>query len=254
MRAVYGFYGWGIPVVVFQIICIVHAVRTERMGWIWIILFFPLIGSVIYLASEVRVGRMGRGGRKLAGQIVDVVQPSRRLEALRAEVEACPSVENRLALAEECVRHKQYDEALRLYDSASTGVHKDDPEVLKKRAAVQFEMGAHADAKATLEHLFESKPRERTPAMRLLFARVVEVEGDDAASLSAYEAAIPGAIGDEARCRYAGALERAGRRDEAVALYSRIAKESARADARYRRENREWIQIAKTKLDQAGKA
>jgi hypothetical protein len=250
---VYGFYSWGIPVVIFQIICIVHAVRTDRTSWIWIILFFPLVGGLIYIASEVRVGQMSLGGRKLAGQIVDVVQPSRKLEALRVEVEACPSVENRLALAEECVRHKQYEEALRLYDSASTGVHKDDPEVLKKRAEVQFEMGAYADARATLEHLFDIKPRERTPAMRLLFARIVETEHDDAASIAAYEEALPGAIGDEARCRYAGALARAGRADEAAALYSRIVKESARADARYRRENREWIQTAKSKLEQVGR-
>ncbi|HEY5927868.1 MAG TPA: tetratricopeptide repeat protein [Kofleriaceae bacterium] len=246
----YGFYGWGIAIVIFQIICIVHAVRTDRTSWIWIILFFPLIGSVIYLASEVRFSGRAGAGRKLAGQLVDVVQPSRKLQALRAEVEACSSVENRLALAEECVRHKLYDEALQLYDSASTGVHKNDPAVLKMRAVVQFEMGKHADARATLEQLFESNPRERSPGVRLLFARIVEAQGDTAETLEAYEAASPGSLGDEARCRYAGALERAGRRDEAFAIYTRIVKESARGDARYRRDNREWIQIAKTKVDQ----
>ena len=246
----YGFYGWGGgAIVIFQIICIVHAVRTDRVNWIWIILFFPLIGSIIYLASDVRGGaRMGRSGRKLAGQIVDVVQPSRRLQQLRAQLEHAPTVENRLALAQECVRHKLYDEALELYDSASTGVHKDDPEVLKQRAALELEMGRHVDAKATLEHLFELKPRERSPGLRLLFARIVEAHGDDDATLKAFEAAIPGATGDEVRCRHAGVLERAGRRDEAIAIYERIVKESSRGDARYRRDNREWIQIAKTKL------
>lgn len=244
----YGFfYGWGGAIVIFQIICIVHAVRTDRTSWIWIILFFPLIGSIVYLASEVRV----RGGRKLAGQIINVVQPSRKLDALRAELEHASTVENRLALAEECARHKLYDEALRLYDSALTGVHKDDPAILSGRAAVQFEIGKHADAKSTLEHLYASNPRERTPAIRLLFARVVEAQGDSAETLEAYEAARPGALGDEVRCRYAGALERAGRRDEAVAIYARIVKESVRADSRYRRENREWLQIAKAKLDGA---
>ena len=243
----YGFYGWGSGIVIFQIVCIVHAVRTNNTSWIWIILFFPFIGSVIYLASEAR--GVGRDGRKLAGQLVDVVQPSRRLEALRAQLEHAPTVDNRLALAEECVRLKRYDEALALYDT--TGAHKDDPEVLKQRATVQFEMGKPADAKATLAHLFELQPRERTPAMRLLFARIVETEGDDTATLAAYEAATPGALGDEVRCRYAGALERAGRRDDAFAIFTRIVKESAHADGRYRRDNRAWIQTAKGKLDEA---
>ena len=147
------------------------------------------------------------------------------------------------------MRHKRYDEALELY--ATTGAHRDDPEVLKRRAAVQFEMGKPVDAKATLEHLFEVKPRERSPAMRLLFARTVEAEGDLEATLAAYEAATRGAIGDEVRCRHAGVLERAGRRDDAHAIYTRIVKESAHADGRYRRDNREWIQIAKAKLEEA---
>ncbi len=241
----YGFYGWGSAIVIFQIICIVHAVRAGNTSWIWIILFFPFIGSIMYLVTEVR--GVGRGGRKLAGTLVDVVQPSRKLEALRAQLEHAPTVDNRLALAEECVRHKRYDEALQLYDT--TGAHKDDPEVLKKRASVQFQMGKPADARATLEHLFDTHPRERGPAMRLLFARIVETDGDSAATLAAYEGALPGALGDEVRCRYAGALESAQRSDDAVAIYTRIVRESARSDSRYRRENREWIQIAKAKLD-----
>ena len=246
----YGFYGWGSAIVIFQIICIVHAVRTNNASWIWIILFFPLIGCVVYLATEAR--GVGRGGRKLATQLADVVQPSRKLEALRAQLEHAPTVDNRLALAEECVRHKRYDEALQLYDT--TGPHKNDPEVLKRRAAVQLEMGKPADAKATLEHLFELHARERSPAMRLLFARVIETEGDAEATLVAYEAASPGALGDEVRCRYAGALEKAGRRADAFAIDARIVKEAAHTDSRYRRENREWIQIAKAKLDESSKA
>lgn len=245
----YGAYGFGSVVVLFQIACIVHAVRNNNAGWIWIILFFPFVGCIIYLATEVR--GVGRGGRKLAGQLVDVVQPSRKLEALRAQLEHAPTVNNRLALAEECVRQKRYEEALQLYETS--GAHKDDPEVLKQRATVQFEMGNATAAKATLDHLFDVHPRERTPGNRLLFARVIEALGDTDAALEAYEAARPGAIGDEARCRHAGVLEKAGRTEEAHALYTRIAKEAGHADARYRRENREWIQIAKTKLDEAAK-
>lgn len=246
----YGFYGWGGAIVILQIACIVHAVRTNNSGWIWLILFFPLVGSIIYLASEVR--GVGRGGRKLAGQLADAVQPTRRLEALRAQLEHAPTMNNRLALAEELVRHKRYEEALALYEASPA--HKDDAEVLKQRATVLLAMDRAAEAKATLDHLFDVHPRERTSALRLLFARVIEALGDDEATLEAYEAARPGAIGDEARCRHAGALERAGRRDESLALYQRIVKESAHADGRYRRENREWIQIARAKVDAAAGA
>jgi len=109
-------------------------------------------------------------------------------------------------------------------------------------------MGKHVDARATLERLFTLNPRDRTPALRLLFARIVEAHGDDAESIAAYEKALPGAIGDEVRCRHAGILERVGKSDEAKAIYERIVKESSRADGRYRRENREWIDLAKSKF------
>ena len=241
------YYGTGTVVVILQVFCIIHAIRHRNTSSIWLILFFPLIGCIIYLSTEAR--GMGRGGRKLGRDIAAVVNPSGKLKALREQLEHAPTVENRLLLAEECARHKLYDEALQLY--ATTGVHADDPEVLKKRAGVQFEMGKPADAKTTLEHLFAIKPREKTAAMRLLFARIIDTEGDDTATIAAYEAALPGALGDEVRCRYAGVLERAGRSDDARAIYSRIDKEARQSDSRYRRENREWIAIAREKLDAA---
>ena len=252
----YGLYGGGGAIIVLQIACIIHAVRTNNAGWVWLILFFPLVGSVVYLAMEVRVRGGGRGGRQLAGQLAgqlaDAVQPTRRLEALRAQLDHAPTVNNRLALAEECVRHKLYDEALKLYETS--GAHRDDPEVLKQRAICQFDMGDAPAAKATLDHLFDVQPRERTPGLRLLFARVVEAHGDHDATLAAYAAARPGAVGDETRCRHAVALEQAGRTDEAHAIYARIVKEAGHADARYRRENKAWLQLARAKLDAAPRA
>lgn len=47
-------YGAGVFVIILQIIAAVHAVRTGRsLTWVFIILFFPLVGSLIYLIAEV---------------------------------------------------------------------------------------------------------------------------------------------------------------------------------------------------------
>ena len=239
------YYGWGSAILLVQIICIVHAVRTGRTSWIWLILFFPLVGAIAYVVSEVR---LGRGGRRLAGQIVDVVQPSRRINELRARLEECPSVDNRMELARECTRQGQHAEAIALYRECLHGVHADDPEALKNLAASQIETGACADAKATLERLFRAS-RERTPAARLLFARAIEGADDGAAALAAYEDARAGAIGDEVRSRQALLLDKLGRHDDAMAIWLRVVKDGERADGRYRRDNREWIKIAKDKLE-----
>jgi hypothetical protein len=244
------YYGWGGAILLVQVLCIVHAIRSGRSSWIWIIFFFPLVGSIVYVISEVRVGR---AGQRLAGQIVDVVQPSRRLGELRAKLDECPSVENRMELAGECARQRQFTEAIQLYRDCLSGVHADDPAALKLLAAVQLDSGAFADAKETLERLFRT-PRERTPAARLLFARALEGTGDDTATLAAYEDARAGAIGDEARARHALFLDKLGRTEDARAIWERIAKEASRADGRYRRDNREWIRIAKDRLAQDERA
>jgi hypothetical protein len=246
---VYYFYGWGSAIVLVQIACIVHAVRTDRASWIWIILFFPLIGSVVYVFSEVRIGR---GGRRIAVQIADVVAPSRRIDELRARLEDCPNVGNRMELASEYVRVRRYPEAIEQYRECLVGVHADDPEALKGLATAQLESGAFADAKASLERLFRTS-RERTPAARLLFARAVEGTGEIDAALAAYDDARPGALGDEARARHALVLEKAGRAGDARDIWARIAKESDRADGRYRRDNREWIRLAKERLEAAAR-
>jgi hypothetical protein len=243
----YYFYGWGTAIVLVQIACIVHAVRTGRSSWIWVILVFPLLGSIAYAVSEIR---LGRAGHRLAGQIADVVAPSRRIDELRARLDECPTVENRMALASEYTRHRRYADAIALYRECLTGVHADDPEAHKGLATAQLESGAFADAKATLDHLF-SVSRDRTPATRLLYARAVEGLGDPDATLAAYEEARAGAVGDEVRARHALALEKLGKASAAREIWTRIVKESQRADGRYLRDNREWIRTAKQRLDDA---
>jgi hypothetical protein len=47
-------YLYGIGIIVLQIVLAVHVARTRRpFIWIFIILFFPLIGSLIYMIAEL---------------------------------------------------------------------------------------------------------------------------------------------------------------------------------------------------------
>ena len=137
---------------------------------------------------------------------VDTVQPSRKLEALRAQFEHSPTVDSRLALAEECARLKMYDEALKLYDT--TGVHANDPEVLKRRAAVQFEMGKPADAEygggcSTCVTL-RLYPRCACCSRASSRPRAIAAGG--------VRVAIPGALGDEVQQKPMRSMRRLARR------------------------------------------
>jgi hypothetical protein len=60
-----------------------------------------------------------------------------------------------------------------------------------------------------------------------------------------YAMLVTHAPGEEVRCRYAQLLQRLGRNDEAKALFDEMLTRSRRAPGHYRRQEREWIDIAR---------
>lgn len=229
-------------VVGLQIACAVHAIRHGRTStWLWLILFFPLIGSIIYVVSEVRIER---AGRNVVEGVLTAVAPTRRLKELREQLAHCDTVENRMALAAESLAQGLPEEAIQLYESCREGVFKDDPAVLMSLAEAYLDTGAHAKAQAAFEDLFRVSPRHRTVDRRLLLARALQGQGNHDAALAEYEEIAGKGTGDEARCRYALLLEKVGRGDEAQPIFARILADAKRSPAHYRRANRRWIRIA----------
>ena len=82
----------------------------------------------------------------------------------------------------------------------------------------------------------------------LLYARALEAMGDTAAALHEYEALASGFPGEEGRARYAQLLLRDGQKDKAQAVFRDIVKRSDLAPGYYRRDQREWIDLAKREM------
>ena len=78
----------------------VHAVRTGRpYWWLFILLSFPMLGSVIYFFAEYLPGmRNTRGGMKAARAINNVLDPNRELREARIEFDRTPTAYNRARL------------------------------------------------------------------------------------------------------------------------------------------------------------
>jgi len=68
---------------------------------------------------------------------------------------------------------------------------------------------------------------------------------DVPAALHEYEALAQGYPGEEGRARYAQLLLRDGQLDKAQAVFAEILKRSRTSPAYYRRDQREWIDLAK---------
>ena len=232
--------------VIIQACFIYHVFKTGRpMFWAWIIFGFPVVGCLAYYFLEVFPGsREHRSARKAARDIAHALAPDRSLLERVAEVETCGSVDNRLALADECAARSMHDEAVRLYRSCLAGPYERDARILLSLARTELDGGGLEDAAATLERLRAVAPDHKPAEVKLLRARLLEGRGETDAALAAYRDLVPGYVGLEARCRYALLLQRLGHHHQAHAVFEDVlaqAKRTAPAPA----SEQAWVTLAR---------
>jgi hypothetical protein len=230
--------------------CVVHAVRTGRIfPWIYVIVFLPGIGSLIYLGVEVVPELLrGRASRRLAEGVRAAADPHRGFREARRAADLVGSVDAKRALAEEHVARREYAQAIALYEGMLSGQFQDDPVLLQGLARARFLAGDGAGAQAALDALQKADPNFVSADAHLLYARALELQGKDAEAREEYRRLIGYFAGEEARCRYAMLLDRLGEKDEARALYREILKLLEGAPRHYRRAQKEWGDIARAAL------
>lgn len=230
--------------ILLQIGCGVHVVRTGRpLYWIFIL----LIGSVlVYLLAEVLPDlQRSRGANRALGRVRDRIDPGRRTRAASRDLEIADTLDNRRRLAERRLADGDYAGAEALYREALRGLYATDPTLMLGLAQAQFHRGEPAAARDTLDALIAANPTFRSHDGHLLYARAVEACDDFDAAAEEYEALVQDYPGEEPRVRYAGLLQRHGRQDKAQALYAETLRRVDLAPAYYRREQREWVDIAR---------
>jgi hypothetical protein len=240
--------------VVIQICFVVHALRTGRPTyWVFIIMAAPVIGCVAYYFVEVFPTTRGsaRAERAVNSAIRNIgkaVDPSRDLRERAADVENCGSVENRLALARECIDAGLGDEAVKIVDSCLAGPFANDPDIKLLRAHAALAAGNSALGLQTIEHLRAVHPTYKPAEVLLLRARLHEAAGEREPALSTYAEALPLATGEEVRVRYAQALAAAGQHDMARRLCEATLANAERQGVGYRELHRDWIGAARRQL------
>lgn len=207
-----------------------HALKTGRpYWWIFIIMAFPVMGCVIYYFVEVFPGsREHRSAHRAARKLSKTLRPDADLKRRAEELEICGSVDNKMALARECMNHQMHSEAVRLYESCLSGTFQTDGAILFGLASAAVEQGDWDKASAALARLKADAPKTRPLEVRLLEARVLEGRGENDAALSAYRDLIPAYTGLEARYRYGAFLARLGQNEAAGQVFNEIIKHSKR--------------------------
>jgi hypothetical protein len=113
----------------------VHAMKTGRpFWWLYIILFVPVAGWLAYIAIELLPSMFHtRGAQRVRSNIGTILDPNREWRERVRQAELVDSADAKRALAEECEKRGLWDDAIRLYKAAGTGVFADDPTLLAGR-------------------------------------------------------------------------------------------------------------------------
>jgi hypothetical protein len=236
----------GAPILLL-IVCVVHAIRTGRIfPWIYIIVFLPLIGSLIYIGMEILPEFIGsRRARRLGASVRELADPHRGLREAHRTAGFVGSVDSKRTLAEEYMARGRYADARTVYSDALQGQFKDDTALLYGLARAQFLCGDGAATQLSLDAIQAADPNYASADAHLLYARALELQEKDSEALEEYRKLVRYYPGEEARARFGLLLKKLGRVDEAKPIFQEILHLLDGAPARYRRAQKEWGDIAK---------
>jgi hypothetical protein len=225
-----------------------HAMKTGRgTKWILIIIMAPVIGCIAYYFLEVFPhSREERALRRRIHDIAKALNPDAELKRRTEEATTTASVENRSALADECLDKGMFDEAIRLYEGCLEGPHANDARTLFSIARAYFYNGMPRQAEEVLKRLQKAHPKFRREEVQLLEARVLDALGETPAALAIYEGLREKFVGFEAKYRYGVLLKRLGRRNEADELLAQVAANMRRTALE---SEQEWVKLAQAERE-----
>jgi hypothetical protein len=235
--------------VLVQAFFIYHVIRTRRpYWWAFVILSFPIAGSLIYYFVEVfPASREHRSARRVVKDIARAAKPDAELQRRAEEVAICGSMDNKLALAQECELAGMYGEAVKLYESCLSGLYANDPPLLFSLAHAYLMHGSPDKALVFVERLSAEHAEFKPQEVSLLLARVMEGRGQNARALELYETLLPVYTGLEAQYRYGCLLDSMGQARQAEGVFNGIVEHARRFNISHEEEMR-WVKEAKRHL------
>lgn len=131
-------------VIALQVYCIYHAYKNNtEQKWYWLVIIFPLFGSLIYLYHFKYKGAATVGSVQ---NIMPSIKKSASLKKLEEEFRYSDTFVNVDALADKYVELKKYDDAITLYESNLDRFDKDDVETNTKLVHVHYLLGNYSNA------------------------------------------------------------------------------------------------------------
>lgn len=231
---------------VVQVVCIIHALRTGRREWIYLLIFLPFVGAIAYLIVEV-LPEVRRGD--FLSNMQGVFFPKARIRDRERRLRVSDSVTNRLNLADAYAEQGRFGDAIPLVKSCMTDLYASDPDLLLRLARLYFHNGQFSESvECFSKGLYpESKGLNRMED-EILYARALEGSGNKEAAELLYQKTIRRHHSLEARYWYGLLLKQDGRLQEARDQFKTIREDIDLHPKYSRRRYATWARRARREL------
>ena len=236
----------GNAVILFQVGMAVHVIRTGRpYWWLWLILGFPIIGSLAYLYFEVLPERRLPSFQEIVWKLKG---SAGRIQMLGEELEEVDTMNNRVRLAQELSLAKRYDAAATVLEEGMSAAHRDDAYVLYAYAEALINGGKFQQAAEVVGRMNLKDAKELGSRKELQMARICEGLGKAQEAEERYQALMPMYVGEAVRGYYAQFLVKANRVPEARELWTDIKRKYRKSGKIWRKSEKPWYLAAKEGL------
>ena len=234
-------------IIFLQAICVIHCLKNKTSNnWIWLIVFLPLIGCLIYFFSEILTRSQLRNFQSGFGEMIS---PSGSIKKLEDNLRFSDTFQNRVSLADAYLKNRQYDKAVELYESSLTGVFSENEYALAQLIKAYNQQKRYPDIIKCADKIY-NRPQFQRSKPHIFYAVALAQTGMIEKAEKEFSKLNTRFSNFEARYYYAQFLESLNRVEEAKNILLDITDEYPRLTHVERRENREWFTKAKTYLDQ----
>ncbi|PWH81768.1 hypothetical protein DIS18_13895 [Algibacter marinivivus] len=161
-------------IIALQGYCIYHMYQNRNpYYWALLIMFLPVVGSVIYLITQVY---NKRDAEKITNEIAHVINPSKKVKDLEKRLEFSESYQNRLNLADAYLEIKDYNNAITHYLEALKDNSQNNFYAIKQLIEAYFNI---EDCKKVIHYVGKIKdhPEFKKSRTQFLYGLALEREG-----------------------------------------------------------------------------
>jgi len=218
--------------------------RGTQQKWIWMIVFLPYIGSLIYIYQEIL------SNRRISTASIDVkgiINPGSKLKKLEDDLRFTDTFTNRIRLADAYLAAGQTDKAVELYKGSLTGAFAENEHVLAQLIVAYYQQERYEEILPIAKKLYKLPQFARSQA-HILYAMALEQTGNTEQAEAEFKAMKGKYSYFEQRYQYGLFLVRQERYDDAEDIFSVMLEEQPHLSPVERKSSRQWFAKAKDEM------